>query len=118
MNTSEEENGPVKVLNQILGAQKNMAKATVVLYFVLALFGGVAWTIRAHDVSRVNQIANRNQQALCAFRNDVVGRVATSEQFLQEHPNGIPGISPATIRTNLRAQRQTVEALSVLDCEG
>jgi hypothetical protein len=95
-----------------------MTKATVALYLVLALFGGVAWTIRAHDVSRVNRIASTNQAALCAFRNDVVGRVASSEQFLEEHPNGIPGISPAMIRQSLIAQRQTVEALSVLDCKG
>jgi hypothetical protein len=64
----------------------------------------------------VNEIATTNQVALCAFRNDIVARIAASEQFLEEHPNGIPGISPATIRTNLRAQRQTVDALSVLNC--
>jgi hypothetical protein len=118
MNTSEEENGPVKVLKQILDAQKRMTHATVVLYLALAMFGGVAWTIRAHDVSRVDQIANTNQQALCAFRYDVEQRVASSEQFLQDHPNGIPGISPAAIRSSLQAQRHTVEALSILECEG
>jgi hypothetical protein len=114
---NEEENGPVKVLNQILGAQKSMARATVILYVVLALFGGTAWAVRSRDISYVNQIATTNQLALCAFRSDVQARVAASEQFLREHPNGIPGISPATIRTNLRAQRQTVDALSVLNCE-
>jgi hypothetical protein len=114
--TAEEENGPVKVLNQILGAQKSMARATVVLYLVLALFGGTAWAVRSHDISYINQVASTNQQALCAFRNDIVARIAASEQFLEEHPNGIPGISPAMIRTNLRAQRQTVDALSVLNC--
>jgi hypothetical protein len=113
---AEEENGPVKVLNQILGAQRSMARATVVLYLVLALFGGTAWAIRSHDVSYINQIASTNQRALCAFRHDVQARVAASEQFLEEHPNGIPGISPAMIRTNLVAQRQTVDSLSILNC--
>jgi hypothetical protein len=66
----------------------------------------------------VDQIADTNQQALCAFRHDVEARVVSSEQFLQDHPNGIPGISPAMIRQSLAAQRQTVDSLSILECEG
>jgi hypothetical protein len=118
MDTSEEANGPVKVLNQILDAQKRMTWATVVLYVVLSLFGGVAWTVRSRDISYVDQIANQNQLALCAFRGDVQARVVQSEQFLEDHPNGIPGISPAMIRQSLIAQRQTVDALSILECGG
>jgi hypothetical protein len=114
---NSEENGPLRILNEIVRVQQRMTRATVILYLVLALFGGLAWTIRSHDVAVINGIATTNQQALCAFQDDVRSRVASSEQFLEEHPNGIPGISPATIRTNLRAQRQTVDALSVLNCE-
>jgi hypothetical protein len=117
-NDFEQDGAPVRVLNQILSAQKSMAMATVVLYLVLALFGGTAWAIRSHDVSYINEIATTNQLALCAFRHDVQQRITTSEEFLREHPNGIPGISPAMIRSNLAAQRQTVDALSVLNCPG
>jgi hypothetical protein len=109
-------NGAVRVLGQILRVQRIMTWLTVVLFVLLALFGGIAWTIRSGDVEHVDQIAKTNQQALCAFRNDVQARVESSVLFLEEHPNGIPGISPATIRRGLKAQRQTVEALSVLDC--
>jgi hypothetical protein len=112
------ENGAVRVLGQILRVQRLMTWLTVTLFVLLALFGGVVWTIRSGDVERINQIANTNQQALCAFRGDVQARVLTSVQFLEEHPNGIPGISPAVIREGLQAQRQTVEALAVLNCGG
>jgi hypothetical protein len=116
MAISERDGAPVKVLNQILDVQKRMTRATVILYLVLFLFGGTVWTIRARDLEHVDGIASQNQVALCAFRADVTSRVASSEQFLEDHPNGIPGISPAMIRANLTAQRATIDALSVLNC--
>jgi hypothetical protein len=113
---TEQDGAPVTVLHAILRAQQRTTRATVALYLALALFGGVAWTVRAHDAARVNEIANTNQRALCAFRADVERRVITSEEFLEENPNGIPGISAAMIRQSLIAQRETVDALSVVEC--
>jgi hypothetical protein len=37
---------PVKVLEEILRVQQRMTRATVALYLVLALFGGVALVMR------------------------------------------------------------------------
>jgi hypothetical protein len=107
---------PVKVLEEILRVQQRMTRATVALYLVLALFGGVAWSVRANDAARVDEIATTNQTALCALRTDVERRIISSEQFLENHPNGIPGISAAVIRQSLTAQRETVDALSAVEC--
>jgi hypothetical protein len=113
---TEQDGAPVKVLEEILRVQQRMTRATVALYLVLALFGGVAWSVRASDTARVDEIASTNQAALCAFREDVERRVVSSEEFLEENPQGIPGISAAMIRRSLIAQRETVEALSVVEC--
>jgi hypothetical protein len=113
---AEQDGAPVKVLEEILRVQQRMTRATVALYLVLALFGGVAWSVRANDTARVDEIATTNQTALCALRTDVERRIISSEQFLEDHPNGIPGISAATIRQSLTAQRETVDALSAVEC--
>jgi hypothetical protein len=60
-----------------------------------------------------------NQQAtdsLCALRADLQTRVATSKQFLKEHPNGIPGIPAKTFRDGIKNQERTIRALSGLSC--
>lgn len=60
-----------------------------------------------------------NQQstdALCALRSDLVKRVANSEAFLEEHPNGIAGIPAKTIQDGIDNQKQTIRALGDLSC--
>lgn len=78
---------------------------TLVLYVMVAALGLFVYT-QAHQ----------NKAALCALRTDLERRVAVSETFLEENPEGIPGISPAALRTSITNQRLTIQALSGLDC--
>jgi hypothetical protein len=76
----------------------------------------------ASDLGREN--ANRiketeeSRDALCVLRADLERRVATSRDFLEENPAGIPGIPARTIRDGIRNQERTIEALSGLSCRG
>jgi hypothetical protein len=54
--------------------------------------------------------------AVCELRKDLQRRVKASTQFLAEHPDGIPGISAADIRTGIDNQSRTIVALRGLDC--
>jgi hypothetical protein len=90
--------------------------ATLVLY--LALAAVVFWayhdsTSKRHDLQ---QVAVQTNTALCTLRGDLKQRVRSSEKFLAEHPNGIPGISAATIRSSLSGQKRTVASLAGLQC--
>lgn len=60
--------------------------------------------------------AMQSRDALCAFRGDLAERVAGSEQFLKEHPDGFAGITAATIRNGLTNQKATVRSLAGLNC--
>lgn len=56
-------------------------------------------------------LANDTRTSLCAFKGDLERRVEAGEEFLKEHPQGIPGISAATIQNSLSNQRMTIAAL-------
>lgn len=79
--------------------------ATVLLYLLLG--GAVVYVW--HDSSTT-------RDALCALRGDLAQRVASSEAFLREHPDGIVGIPPASIRSGIANQKRTIETLSSLKC--
>lgn len=81
-----------------------VALSTVAVVLALGT-AGLAWSS-----------ARGNQDALCALRHDLQDRVAVSERFLAEHPEGALGLSAKTIRTSLDGQRRTIRALSELSC--
>lgn len=90
---------------QIKRALKVLTAATVVLYLIV---GGVS-ALNYHNQSVT-------EDALCALRADLERRVEGSEKFLKEHPNGIKGISRATILTGIKNQEATIKALNSLSC--
>lgn len=59
---------------------------------------------------------NRTTVAVCELRADLERRVRSSTRFLQEHPDGIPGIPARTIRDSLENQQRTISALRDLKC--
>lgn len=80
--------------------------ATVSLYLVVVV-----------AVFLVYRDANHTTVALCALRADVEQRIASSQDFLKEHPNGVPGFNAAAINASLVNSQRTVKALSGLDCQ-
>lgn len=79
----------------------------VVTVGVVLNSGGWVWSF--------NQ-ARQSKDSLCALRADLERRVKSSEQFLVEHPRGIPGISAKTIRDGIDNQLRTIRALQGLSC--
>jgi hypothetical protein len=73
--------------------------------------------IGAWNYSQVNQA----EKALCSLRENLEVRVASSEQYLADVSSGerepIQGITEADIITSLKNQRQTIDALSNLNCK-
>jgi hypothetical protein len=54
--------------------------------------------------------------ALCELRYNIERRVQTSEQFLVDHPEGIPGIPKSTIVQGITDQKENLKALTILSC--
>lgn len=84
---------------------RRLVIATIVLYLLL---GGVVWYVYG--------VARDNTDGLCAFRNDVAGRVEGSKQFLIDHPDGSGDITPELLKATITQGQQTVKALSSVNC--
>lgn len=56
--------------------------------------------------------------ALCALQDDLERRIEAGQQFLLDHPDGIPGIPRTTIEQSLANQAQTLNAIGpyLSDC--
>lgn len=72
--------------------------------------GGVYLYVRGQAQAR------QATSSLCALRKDLETRVASSLNFLRDHPAGIAGIDPKTIRDGIANQQRTISALSGIDC--
>lgn len=94
--------GTAAVLRKSL---KRLVWATVLLYVVLFAIG-----------LKVYLDGRNTTKALCTLRTDLQVRVNSSIDFLSEHPEGIPGISPKMIRDGIENQQRTISALQGLDC--
>lgn len=93
-----------------------LGAATGVLYGVVVLLVVVFWHDSTSKTRALLREATRTTSALCALRGDLQTRINTSERFLADHPQGIPGISAASIRSSINGQRHTIAALSPLNC--
>jgi hypothetical protein len=96
---------PAEMLDSIIRTLRVLVIATVVLY--LLQFGGYIYIYV--------QSAEANK-ALCTFRANLAEEAAASNNFLLEHPEGVPGITPETIREGAHRQETAVTSLSGLSC--
>ena len=90
--------------------------ATVTLYIVLLVVGIYFFVDSSNRRTELEEVARSTNGALCSLRADMERRVAASEDFLKDNPNGIPGISNEDIQTALANQKRTIDALGNLDC--
>jgi hypothetical protein len=90
--------------------------AIIVMYVVLVAFVGGALTYAQHERGKIQAVVSDTNGALCTLRGDLEARVASSQKFLRDHPDGIPGIEPATIRQSIANTQATVDALAAIPC--
>jgi len=89
------------------------------LAFVLMLIAGsVAWGVllmgQQNNTRELQLRTAENRRALlalCAFQTDLEVRVQASKEFLEGHPQGIPGISLETIRNSYENQKRTLNSI-------
>lgn len=96
------------------------------LLFVVALVVGVLlvggiWKVGSQQ-SELERQSDQNANALaalCAFKDDLERRVKATEEFLREHPGGIPGVPIATLLESLANQKLTIKTLAphLTDCK-
>jgi hypothetical protein len=100
--------------------------ATIVMFLLGLLVAVFAYIANDHRTEEGRQA----RQALCVLRHDRENdlavsrrRLATSQAFLREHPNGVDGIPRALIvkgvadaRQEIETHEETLAALDLLHC--
>jgi cbb3-type cytochrome oxidase subunit 3 len=90
--------------------------ATVVLYLFLLGLGAWVYVDSRNSRAALAREANRENASICALRHDLERRISSAHDFLQTHPNGIPGISAAVIQKGIHDQGRTLHALRFVHC--
>lgn len=92
--------------------KKAFAAFCIVVALNLAAIGvGVAYFITGATQG------SETHEALCTLIGDLEQRVEQSRQFLDEHPEGIPGLAtPEQIRESTHNQERTKGALEAVTC--
>jgi hypothetical protein len=109
--------------------------ATILLLIAIVIYFKIDSVHKDHEIQRQARAAalraSRTHDALCAFRAELADRVPPqqrklnrSRKFLDDHPDGIPGIPPSLIRAGiaddaltLRRTKRAVMTLSGLHCQ-
>lgn len=101
----------------IIETRLRVFQAWLVASVVVGLLGFIlAVGFMLFTTLSIRSTAEENQAALCSLRHDLELRHDAGVQFLEDNPNGIPGISAAQIRQSLDNQESTLRALSGLSC--
>lgn len=90
--------------------------ATVVVYLALIGFIGAFSISFSNQRAELRRITLNTNAALCTLRSDLEVRLQGAKDFLAEHPDGIAGITAATLQQSITNQERTVTALSGLEC--
>lgn len=106
-----------EVADSLKRSLRSLAIATVVLYLVLSGLTAYVYIDASNKRDALDKVAKSTNIALCALKNDLQTRVISSQEFLLDHPKGIPGISAATLRQSITNQKATIKALSGLRCD-
>lgn len=98
----------------ILGAAKMLILQTITFLGLLAAV--VVLLLQVGTNRHLTRDGKQAHDALCVFKADLGQRVNASREFLTTHPQGIPGIPAAVIRTSVMNQQATLDSLSALTC--
>jgi hypothetical protein len=90
----------------------------IVLFAALIIMGSFGFWDALQRRNDLQHVADQTIGALCTFRADLSARYKDGIVFLEEHPDGIPGIPAAVIRQSVQNQHDTLDALSGLPCTG
>ena len=90
----------------------------VVVALSISMVGGMLWLTSSsfNQAAELRDVATETHSALCTLKNDIKVRHDAGVKFVNENPDGIPGISRAQLDQSLNSQRDTLRALGVLDC--
>lgn len=95
---------------------RNLSRWTVVLFLAVILVAGAGLYNSYQQRQALRHEVVRITTSLCTFVADLQRRHDDGVQFLEDHPDGIPGISAKDIQRSIDAQQSTLDALSGLDC--
>jgi hypothetical protein len=102
--------------DELKRALRWLTVAVVVMYLVMAIIGGGLFISANHQRAEISTVNARTSDALCALVHDIERRIAGAQDFLDKNPEGSTAIPAVLIRQTIQNQRQTLEALSPLNC--
>lgn len=107
-------------MSERLPRQVTASFVALIAFFTIAL-GGLGYVINqnrtlARQAKETAELGQQAHNGLCVLKADERDRVRDGESFIKQHPEGLAGISAATIQQSLDNQKKTIAALSAIRC--
>lgn len=100
------------VRQELQNALTRLTFATAILFAALMIVVVYVYI----DSNNKSARATRAEAALCALRDDTQNRIKQSQDYLNQHPHGAPGIPVAAIKQGITNSQRTIAALGDLRC--
>ena len=107
---------PLSEKNRAFTASLLSTAATLIVAIVFYVLISDEQANLAATVARTVKAERDATRALCNIRGSYDQQILASEQFLVNHPHGIPGIPAALIVKGIRDDRQRRDALADVNC--
>lgn len=89
-------------------------------FLAVTIMVGLLMMAMAWIMYQNRQLAKQGKEAhdaICTLKDDYRRRIDTSSQWLEQHPEGVPGIEPSVIQNSISNQIATLRALDDVDCD-
>lgn len=106
------------IREQLLHSIKMLTRATIALFISILLVTSLGFYEANREREALEKETERTVSALCAFTHDLQVRYDNGVKFLEDNPEGIPGLSAEFIQNQLNNQQRTLTALGGLPCSG
>jgi len=95
---------------------KRLVWLVVALYLIQAGVSVYFFLAARDQREKLAVVAVSTARGLCAIRHDAENSVQQSQDFLKDHPNGIPGISRKLLLRSIAQQQALADNLAGIKC--
>jgi hypothetical protein len=102
-----------------VGRSSALSRHVTASFVAIVVISFVVLAVMGWQITQNRERAKEGQQAhdaICALKGNLADRILASQTFLEERPNGIPGLTPTLIQDSIDRDKLALDAMSPVRC--